>query len=297
MNKYLKGLLTAGVLTLISQGYAGCAENSCLTVKDSERTAEPESEDASERILTTIEKNMGNINASRGYLEYLRQHTPERLLFALAIYLTSARKDPSNIRLQFLLAYTYYELYRWKYSLYPEKGLVPEGLSIVTNNYRRKFNSGIDKAIQIDPNFIDSYCAVLDMALLQDDVKKATWAAGKILAFKPGDMSMNLTMAELCFRQMAIDPWTAQPKYLNKTIHYSKIVLILLPENLDALRLLAGAYEMGGHYEKALPLYKKCIALDPDKDSGRAKTCSFWISKVEKDMKSGTRRPLIPLEE
>jgi tetratricopeptide (TPR) repeat protein len=293
MCKFIIGLITFNALT-----YSGSTHSLVVyPIINNGLIIAARSDDISEKAISQVLNNLSDVQASKVVIANLRATNPEYLLFVLALYMYEARNNSTNVVIQFLVAYTYQEIYLWKYSLYPKKGLVPEALSVEANIYRNKFDIEIDKAIKMDPSLLDSYYSLLDMALSQGDDTKATWALEKILEAKPNDLRANLQMTELCFGQMAIDPWTAQPEYLNKTIHYSKIVLKLSPDNLDAMRILAGAYEMGGHYEKALPLYRQCIALDPNKQSGRAKTCRFWISKIEKDMKNKTRRPLIPLEE
>lgn len=123
------------------------------------------------------------------------------------------------------------------------------------------------------------------------------WAVQKKLGLLPHDLGANLEMAKLCFGNMAIDPETARPEYVNKTIKYAKIVLAADPANSAALYYLASAYEMGGHYELAKPLYRKCLEVEKDPNSRRARQSRFWISKMEQDIKNKKCRPIVPFDE
>lgn len=254
---------------------------------------------ALQHFLSAKAKNPVNIAAIKGYLECTGKVSPVELLPILRDNIIWRQQEPRNIAAQYALAKTYDEIYKWKESRYPtrEQGVIPNELIDEANFYRREFEKEINATIQMAPDLVYPYYDLLEWSEEYAKYSKSIDIMRTILKLIPDDLTANLKMASLCFSHMAENPRTVRPEIMQMTIKYSKKVLTSDPDHKEALYYLACAYMQGGHYEKAIELFRKRLALEEDQKSKGAGLCRFWISQMEKEMKDGTRRKVTPLTE
>ena len=120
------------------------------------------------------------------------------------------------------------------------------------------------RAIELDPNFAQAYAA---LALTYLDDWRRRWGAGR-----EASISKAIDLAQ---QAIQIDPSVPQAHFTlgyiylyvhkghDRAIEEAKKALALDPNYADGYALLSSAYFFSGHPEKALPLDRKAMRLNP----------------------------------
>jgi tetratricopeptide (TPR) repeat protein len=255
--------------------------------------------DALRLFRAGLSRDRAGVCAYKGYLECTRMIDPVGLLSLLRGYIIWRHEEPGNVAAQYALAKTYGELHRWKRSMHKSagKGAVPDALEREASAYMKEFRREMEHAVGMAPGLVYPYYDLLDWAEAYGQREMQFELLRRILELAPDDLDANLRMMTLCARHIAVDPRTARPEMVAAAIRYARRVLDLDPGNPTAWYRLGYAHQMSGRYEKAIEYYGRCLELEKEPHSKRAQLCRFWIGEMTREMREGTERPLIPLEE